>query len=117
MLAAIYPTKKALKNSIGKALIYTRGYQETSCFGSEYKSNGKFAVVGPSVHNRKWYATVTMQNDRIVEVRTMKADKNMEVKTIEADKKIYWKRESGLSQFWLINDIWVELPCIPYLAG
>jgi hypothetical protein len=64
MLVALYPTKKALKNSIGKAL----KYQETFCFGPEYKSNGKFAVVGPSAHNRKWYATVTMQNDRMVKV-------------------------------------------------
>jgi hypothetical protein len=65
MMAALYPTKKALKDSVGKPL----RYQETSMFGSEFKPNGKFAVVGPSAYNRKWYASVTMENGLIKSVK------------------------------------------------
>lgn len=64
MLVATYKTKKALKESIGKTL----RYQETSIFGSEYKSTGKFPVVGPGAYNRKWYAEVTMENNKIKKV-------------------------------------------------
>ena len=64
MIAATYKTKKMLKESVGKEL----RYQETSMFGSEYKSNGRFPVVGPGPYDRKWYATVTMKDDKIVKV-------------------------------------------------
>ena len=65
MMGASYPTKKELKASVGKALRYV----ETSMFGSEYKENGSFAVVGPDAHtNRKWYATVVMENGLIKKV-------------------------------------------------
>lgn len=64
MMAALYPTKKALKESIGQPL----KYQETSFFGNEYKDNGKFAVVGPSPTLRKWYAEVTMLDGKIHKV-------------------------------------------------
>jgi hypothetical protein len=64
MMAAYYPTKKALKLSIGKAL----NYGETSMFGAEYKSTGTFCVVGPSETKRVWFASVTMQDDKIVKV-------------------------------------------------
>jgi hypothetical protein len=66
MLGAInYKTKKQLKQSIGKSLTYI----ETSCFGNEYQSNGTFNIVGPNAYNnRKWYATVTMKNDKIIKV-------------------------------------------------
>lgn len=64
MLAANYPTKKALKESVGQSLRYT----ETSFFGEEYKADGHFAVVGPSPTQRKWYAEVTMQNGKIAKV-------------------------------------------------
>jgi hypothetical protein len=56
MMAANYPTKKALKAAKGSELSYT----ETSMFGAEYVPNGKFCVVGPSPYNRKWFAQVTM---------------------------------------------------------
>lgn len=65
MLAASYPTKKALKESVGKPL----RYQETSIFGEEYKSNGTFAVVGPAPYVRKWYAQVTMKDGKIEKVK------------------------------------------------
>ena len=65
MLCALYPTKKQLKESIGAPLNYT----ETSLFGAEFKPNGKFAVVGPSPYNRKWFAEVTMKNSLIARVK------------------------------------------------
>ena len=65
MMAANYKTKKSLKENIGKRLRYT----ETSLFGPEYKSNGTFAVVGPSPYERKWFAQVTMENDIIKRVK------------------------------------------------
>ena len=65
MLGATYPTKKALKENIGKPL----HFQETSMFGQEYTDDGQFAVVGPDAYrSRKWYATVTMQNGVIAKV-------------------------------------------------
>lgn len=64
MMAAIYKTKKALKESIGHSLLY----EETSLFGPEYLADGSFAVVGPGAYNRKWYATVTMADGKIAKV-------------------------------------------------
>lgn len=65
MLGAGYPTKKALKASIGQPLRYI----ETSMLGNEYKDDGMFTVVGPDPYtNRKWYATVTMKDGLIVKV-------------------------------------------------
>ena len=64
MLVATYKTKKVLKESVGKLL----RCQETSLFGTEYKSNGTFCVVGPSAYKRKWYAKVTMKNGIIEKV-------------------------------------------------
>ena len=64
MMGANYPTKKALKESIGKPL----KYQETSMFGPEYKENGSFCVVGPDPYNRKWFAQVTMEDGLIKKV-------------------------------------------------
>jgi len=64
-MSASYPTKKALKENIGKSLRYV----ETSMFGPEYKDNGKFCVVGPSPYERKWYAEVTMENGLIAKVK------------------------------------------------
>ena len=64
MMAALYKTKKELKESIGKPL----KYRETSFFGLEFKANGTFAVVGPSEYERKWFAQVTMENGLIKKV-------------------------------------------------
>jgi hypothetical protein len=65
MVVANYKTKKALKDAVGKKLNYT----ETSLFGTEYMSDGSFAVVGPSKDSRKWYAEVTIENDLIKSVK------------------------------------------------
>lgn len=64
MMAALYKTKKALKESKGQRLKYS----ENSIFGPEFKENGSFCVVGPSAYERKWYATVTMKNGLIEKV-------------------------------------------------
>lgn len=64
MLAAFYPTKKALKESVGKSL----RYGETSMHGPEYRDNGKLTVVGPSPYQRKWFAQITMVDGKISKV-------------------------------------------------
>lgn len=66
MLGADYKTKKDLKANVGKPLHYI----ETSFYGVEFKENGKFPVVGPDpFKNRKWYATVEMENGLIKGVK------------------------------------------------
>lgn len=66
MMGASYPSKKELKANIGKPLHFV----ETSMFGAEYKENGTFCVVGPCAHtNRKFYASVTMENGLIKSVK------------------------------------------------
>jgi len=63
MLQAVYPSKKALKESIGKPL----KYNETSFFGLEYKDNGMLTVADYS-DKRKWFAQVTMKDGKIFKV-------------------------------------------------
>lgn len=65
MMGALYKTKKDLKAHVGRPL----RYEETSGFGPEYKSNGRFCVVGPSPYERRWYAEVTMVDDLIAGVK------------------------------------------------
>lgn len=66
MMGASYPTKQALKMSVGKPLRFV----ETSMFGAEYKDTGKFCVVGPCPYTkRNWYAEVTMEAGLIKSVR------------------------------------------------
>lgn len=61
-----YKTKKQLKEAVGQSLRYI----ETSAFGTEYKDNGKVTMVGPDAyHDRKWYATITMENGLIKAVK------------------------------------------------
>jgi len=64
MMGARYKTKKELKAAIGQPL----RYEETSLFGLEYKEDGTFCVVGPSPRERKWFASVTMENGLIKKV-------------------------------------------------
>lgn len=64
LAATGYKTKKDLKASVGKPL----GHTETSLFGPEYKADGKFAVVGPSATERKWFAEVEMVGGLIKKV-------------------------------------------------
>jgi hypothetical protein len=65
MLGADYPTKKALKASVGKPLRFI----ETSAFGPEYREDGTLTVVGPDPFRaRNWFATVTMREGLIEKV-------------------------------------------------
>ena len=63
MIQAHYKSKKELKDSVGKPLMYN----ETSIFGEEYKADGKFCVADYSPA-RKWFAQVTMKNGLIFKV-------------------------------------------------
>jgi len=68
MLVLGYPSKKALKEEIGKPL----KYRETSMFGAEYRANGSFAVAHrPAITGklgREFFATVTMRDGLIAKV-------------------------------------------------
>ena len=68
MMLALYPSKKDLKAAIGQSL----KYQETSMFGPEYKSDGKFCVAGrpsiTSIVKREFFAEVTMEAGLIKKV-------------------------------------------------
>ena len=68
MLVFEYPSKKVLKESIGKPL----RYMETSLFGPEYRENG--VVTGanrPHITGigREFFANVTMENGLIKAVK------------------------------------------------
>ena len=66
-MIAVYPSRKILKEQIGKPL----NYIETSFFGEEYKPNGTFVVANrPHITNigREFFATVTMENGLIKKV-------------------------------------------------
>ena len=75
MIIVNYKSKKDLKNEIGKKLDYT----ETSMFGNEYKSNGKFSACNrPSINSvlinrgilraKEFFTTITIENDLIKSV-------------------------------------------------
>jgi hypothetical protein len=68
MLVFEYPSKKVLKESIGKPLRYI----ETSMFGAEYKDNGLLTGANrPHITGigREFFANVTMENGLIVAVK------------------------------------------------
>ena len=68
MLIFNYPSKKALKESIGKPLRYI----ETSMFGPEYKENGVLTGANrPHItrQGREFFANVTMSNGLIQSVK------------------------------------------------
>ena len=67
-LVVNYPSKKNLKENVGKRLSYT----ETSLFGNEYESNGLLTVANrPHITGlgREFFAQVTIENDIIVKVK------------------------------------------------
>jgi len=68
MLIFNYPSKKALKESIGSKL----NYIETSLFGAEFNPNGTFPGANrPQVtkQGREFFATVTMKDGLIFKVK------------------------------------------------
>jgi len=67
-LIAVYKTKKALKESIGKPLDYI----ETSIFGRQYDPNGYLTVANrPHITGigREFFANVQMKDGLIEKVR------------------------------------------------
>ena len=67
MLILNYPSKKELKQQVGKPLLYT----ETSIFGLEYQPDGKFAGCNrPHLtgFKREFFASVTMKGGLIAKV-------------------------------------------------
>ena len=70
------PSKKAIKDAIkagaGRHLYngildFRMNVQETSLFGTEARIPGENTVVGPDAYtNRKWYATLTVDENGIV---------------------------------------------------
>ena len=68
MIILDYPSKKLLKEEVGRPLRYI----ETSMFGLEYRENGTFSGANrPSVtgHRRGFFATVTLKDGLIAKVR------------------------------------------------
>lgn len=68
MIVFNYPSKKDLKENIGKPLRYI----ETSIFGPEYRDNGKLTGANrPHItgKGREFFATVTLSNGVIVSVK------------------------------------------------
>ena len=69
MMLFNYKSKKEMKEKIGFNLDYT----ETSMFGNEYRSTGKFVgsnrphITG--IKGREFFAEVTMWNDKIMSVK------------------------------------------------
>jgi hypothetical protein len=68
MLVLKYPSKKVLKENIGKPLCYI----ETSIFGEEYKDNGVITGANrPHITGmgREFFANVRMENGLIASVK------------------------------------------------
>jgi hypothetical protein len=62
-----YPTKKVLKENVGKPLRYT----ETSMFGEEYRADGVLTVAHRAHmtgKGREFFARVTMKDGLIAKV-------------------------------------------------
>ena len=59
MIAVLYSSKKAVKESIGKKL----RYQETSFHGYELEPNKFIPFVGPSPYVRKFYGNVKVDEN------------------------------------------------------
>lgn len=58
--------KKDLKVLVGEKILHK--LQNTSLFGNEIKATGKFPVVGPGAYERKWYASLTLVDGRLIKV-------------------------------------------------
>lgn len=66
-LVAVYPTKKACKEAVGKPLHYI----ETSIFSQEFKRDGVLTVANrPHIthQGKEWFGRVHMKDGKIVKV-------------------------------------------------
>ena len=64
-------SKKAVKDAIkaGRPMSSNR-LIETSMFGNEYKGDGTYTVVGPDPErNRKWFAQITIKDDKVIAIK------------------------------------------------
>ena len=59
-----FKTKKQLKGAIG----IKPEFIETSIIGKEYIGDGLYAVVGPDIYSRKWFAQLKIVNGLIHKV-------------------------------------------------
>ncbi len=68
MLGIRFPTKKALKSSVGKDARFLDYAIETSLFGPEIKGGpATYTVVGPDPYRkRSYYANVTVNADGVI---------------------------------------------------
>lgn len=57
-------TKKDLKAKVGQA----PRFNETSFFGPEFKGDGSYTIVGPSLTEQKWYAIAVIEGGLIKKV-------------------------------------------------
>jgi hypothetical protein len=67
MIVFVYPSKKVMKENVGKPLRYI----ETSMFGEEYVSDGKLVGANrPHITGigREFFAEIEMENDLIKKV-------------------------------------------------
>ena len=68
MIILDYPSKKVLREQVGRSLRYI----DTSMFGPEYRDNGTLTGANrPSItgHRREFFANVTMKDGLIAKVR------------------------------------------------
>lgn len=68
MIVFVYPSKKVMKENIGKSLRYI----ETSIFGNEYVSDGKLVGANrPHITGigREFFAEIEMENGLIKKVK------------------------------------------------
>ena len=67
MLGIRFPTKKALKSSVGKDARFLDYAIETSLFGPEIKDGpATYTVVGPDPWKRSYYANVTVDAGGVI---------------------------------------------------
>ena len=57
-------TKKELKGAVGER----PDFEETSMFGPEFHGDGRYTVVVPHPLDRRWFATVTVEDGLIARV-------------------------------------------------
>lgn len=60
-----FKTKKQMKT---EGVGTPPDFEETSVFGSQFKGDGRYAVVGPHPYKRTWFATVTVKDGLIAKV-------------------------------------------------
>lgn len=67
-----FKTKRELRGALGITIgnVPCAGphFVETGIFGQEFTGDGEYLVVGPSLEERKWFASVTVRGGIITRV-------------------------------------------------